>query len=112
MENDFYIYINPMNGLLETHNTIMSVKKITADMTDEQRETACLICGYCKVRVYPFSSPKSCECGNLAVDEEKSTDKVIYLKDHQPTTFTVTSNYKPTFKEIVMNMLKGKNKVC
>lgn len=77
----------------------------------KQDENSYLICGNCKVKVYPFHNTKFCSCGNIAVDEEKSTDKVIYLKDYQSAKFTATSEYKPTFKERLMNIFKGK-KLC
>jgi hypothetical protein len=44
------------------------------------------------------------------VDEEKSTDKILYLKRNDLVDYRVTSEYNPTFKERIMNMFKGKNK--
>jgi len=104
MEND----LTPTNGVFDSRRTI----KWLDNTPEQQKEVACLICGYCNTRVHPFSSPKRCECGHIEVDEEKSTDDLLYLKDHQPTQFTVTSDYKPKFKEKLMNMFKGKNNLC
>lgn len=80
-------------------------------LTQQDKEQCFLICNACKDKVNPFGEIKRCSCGNLAVDEEMSTDKLLYMKEHQPTTFAVTSDYKPTFKEKLINMFKGKNKV-
>lgn len=78
----------------------------------EQDKNSYLICGNCNVKVYPFYTPKFCSCGNIAIDEEKSTDKILYLKRNDLVDYRVTSDYKPTFKEKVLGMFKFKNKVC
>lgn len=77
----------------------------------EQDKNSYLICGNCNVKVYPFYTPKFCSCGNISIDEEKSTDKVLYLRRNDLVDYRVTSDYKPTFKEKIMDMFKGKNKV-
>ena len=78
----------------------------------EKSKEACIICGHCGDKVYPFDEPKYCSCGNIQIDKGKSTDKILYLKEHQPPQITVTSDYKPTFKEMILDMFKSKNKVC
>lgn len=84
---------------------------VPESLTQQDKEKCFLICGSCREEVNPFGEIKRCTCGNLQVDEEKSTDRLLYMKEHQPAQFTVTSEYKPTFKEKIMDILKGKNKV-
>jgi len=85
--------------------------KRTISFSEKSKE-ASIICGHCGVNVHPFDEPKFCKCGNIQIDEERSTDKILYLKEHQPPQITVTSDYKPTFKEKILDMFKFKNKVC
>jgi len=88
---------------MKTHDLNLS-KEIHADCY--------LICTVCDTKIYPFKQPKRCVCGNLQVDEEKSTDMIIHLKERTPPKIEVTPSTEPTFKEKIMDMFKGKNNLC
>lgn len=86
---------------MTTHDLNLS-KEIHADCY--------LICTVCDTKMHPFKQPKRCVCGNLQVDEEKSTDMIIHLKERNPPKIEVALA-EPTFKEKLINMFKGKNKI-
>lgn len=69
-----------------------------------------LICTVCDSKMYPFKQPKRCVCGNLQVDEDKSTPMIIHLKERHPPKIEVIPSRELTFKEKIMDMFKGKNK--